>query len=250
MRTLGAVGFVPLACLVTVAACAGSPRSSADAPASDDAAPPLDGGDAGNLVGNGDASGHPCVGLECQRVDCAAQGLPDTTVSGVVFDPAGQNPLYDVIVYIPNAPLAPLTAGVTCDQCGVLASGSPISTALTGPSGKFLLADVPAGDGIPLVIQLGKWRRQLVIPNVAPCRDNPMSDPRLMRLPAKQSEGDMPQMAVATGGCDPFECLLRKIGIDRSEFTEAGGGGKVHLYQGTGGSGLSATTPTAAQLWA
>src|SRR6202042_3263660 len=101
-----------------------------------------------------------------------------------------------------------------------------------------------------LVIQLGKWRKQLTIPQVNACTDNPMSSPNVMRLPAKQSEGDMPQIAVTTGGCDPFECVLRKIGIDPGEFTSETGGGKVHLYQGAGGSALSTTTSTAATLWA
>jgi hypothetical protein len=77
-----------------------------------------------------------------------------------------------------------------------------------------------------------------------------MADPSQMRLPAKQSEGDMPQLAITTGGCDPFECLLRKIGIASSEFTEAGGTGKVHVYQGAGGASLSASTVPSSQLWA
>jgi hypothetical protein len=201
-------------------------------------------------VGNGDANGHPCVNLQCQQVDCAARNLPDTTVSGIVFDPAGQNPLYDVIAYVPNEPVQPFAQGVTCDQCGVLASGAPVVTALTGPDGRFVLKNVPAGDQIPLVIQLGKWRKQLVIPHVEACTDTPMADPSKMRLPARQSEGDMPQMAIVTGGCDPFECLLRKIGIDQSEFTNDSGTGKVHVYQGNQGSALSVPTTSGATLWA
>ena len=203
--------------------------------------------DAGNLVGNG---GGPCTNLECQQVDCASQNLPDTTVSGIVFDPAGNNPLYDVIVYVPNAPVEAFQPGVVCDQCVVLASGKPLVTALTGPDGRFVLHHMPVGGNIPLVIQLGKWRKQLVIPYVTACQQTLMADPSKMRLPAKQSEGDMPRMAVATGGCDPFECLLRKIGIDDSEFTDEGGSGNVQIYQGTGGASLSASTAPAAQLWA
>jgi hypothetical protein len=252
MRAIrGAVGFLPVAGLAVIAACSdarrGYPSAVFDGGAGDAStlAP-----DAGNLVGSGDASGHPCVRLECQQVDCSQPNQAPTTVSGIVFDPAGQDPLYDVIVYIPNDTVDPLKPGVVCDQCGVLASGAPLVTALTGSDGRFVLKNVPVGQNIPLVIQLGKWRKQLTIPQVNACTDNPMSSPNVMRLPARQSEGDMPQIAVTTGGCDPFECVLRKIGIDPGEFTSETGGGKVHLYQGAGGSALPTTTSTAATLWA
>jgi hypothetical protein len=252
MRAIrGAGGFVPLAVLAIAAACGQShPRSFESVFDAGDVDVTTPAGDAGNLVGSGDASGHPCVRLECQQVDCSRQNQPPTTVSGIVFDPAGQNPLYDVIVYVPNDTVQPLQPGVVCDQCGVLASGSPLITALTGSDGRFVLQNVPVGQNIPLVLQLGKWRKQVVIPQVTACTDNPMANPSVMRLPAKKSEGDMPQIAVATGGCDPFECLLQKIGIDPGEFTNETGGGKVHLYQGTGGSALPTPTTSAATLWA
>ena len=220
---------------------------SVDGGAADVSVVPME---AGNLVGNGDASGHPCVRLECQQTACDQPNQLPTTVSGIVFDPAGKNPLYDVIVYVPNDTVQPLQPGVVCDQCGVLASGAPLVTAITGSDGRFVLKNVPVGQNIPLVIQLGKWRKQLVIPQVTACTDNPMSDPSVMHLPAKQSEGDMPQIAVTTGGCDPFECVLRKMGIAPAEFTSETGGGKVHVYQGAGGSALATTTSTAATLWA
>jgi len=248
MRSLDAVGFVPFACFALAASCGSTKQPAyadvfpdAEAPAAE-AGPEVD----ANLVGNGQG---PCTNLQCQQVDCASQNQPDTIVSGMVLDPAGANPLYNVIVYIPNAPVEPIQAGVVCDQCGVLASGSPLVTALTGPDGRFTLKNAPVGGDIPLVIQLGKWRKQLTIPYVAACQTTYMADPTKMRLPAKSSEGDMPQMAIATGGCDPFECLLRKIGIDASEFTDASGPGKVHVYQGTGGASISTTTAPATQLW-
>jgi hypothetical protein len=248
MRSVDAVGFAGFAWLALVASCGSERPRFAEVPV-DAAAPAVEAGPLydGGLAGNGDG---PCANLQCQVVDCAGRNQPDTTITGIVFDPAGVNPLYNVIVYIPNAAVEPFKPGVVCDQCGVLASGAPVVATLTGPDGRFVLPHAPAGGDIPLVLQLGKWRKQLVIPFVAACQDTLMADPSQMRLPAKQSEGDMPQMAVATGGCDPFECLLRKIGVDDSEFTDASGSGKVHVYQGTGGAPISAATVPAAQLWA
>jgi hypothetical protein len=233
MGTRSAVRFGTLAWLALVAACArGGSASGTDGPSG---AQPTDQPDAstedGSLIPGSCAGG-------------------DTTVSGTVFDPAGLHPLYDVIVYVPSAAVQPFPSGATCDQCSVVASGDPIVTTLTGPDGKFVLHGVPPGHSIPLVLQLGKWRKQLTIPSVEACRDTKMDDPSQMRLPARRTEGDLPSIAIATGGCDPFECLLLKIGIDPSEFTDDDGPQRVHVYQGTGGSTLSASTAPAASLWA
>src|SRR5262245_12668930 len=77
---------------------------------------------------NGSDGGLPCVNLECQQAKC--DGHAKTTLVGTVSDPAGKNPIYNAIVYVPNAPLAPLKSGATCDRCGSVLSGSPITTAL------------------------------------------------------------------------------------------------------------------------
>lgn len=183
-------------------------------------------------VGEGGPPG-PCTGLACQRVACS--GGVKTTLSGKVYAPNGKLPLYNVIVYIPNAPLDPLPKGTTCDKCGALASGSPIVTTLTNHKGEFTLTDVPVGSNIPLVMQLGKWRRQVTIPTITECIDNRVTDANLTRLPKKQSEGNMPKIAVTVGGCDKLSCMLPKVGIDASEFGVEGTTKAVHFYKPDGG---------------
>jgi hypothetical protein len=237
------VGFVVLGTAVAAgAACAKGDNATSEPEAG------------ASFFGDGDAGMKPgCTGLKCQQVDC--RGNPKTTVSGTVYDPAGINPLYNVIVYVPNSPLDPIPHGVAvCDQCGAIASGSPIVTALTDAAGKFTLEDVPVGTDIPLVIQVGKWRRKVVLPNVTQCQDNPVPNPaqadQKLRLPRNKTEGDMPLIALSTG-CDPMENLFRKIGIDLSEFTNGTGNGMFHVYRGTGGSDGLISNPTPAQLfWA
>lgn len=194
------------------------------------------GGSGGSIsIGDGSSSGGSggCTNLECDIVTCG--GGVTTNVTGTVYDPSGTLPLYNVVVYVPNSPLKPIENGATCDQCGKL-SGDPIVTAITDTKGQFVLKDVPAGDSIPLVIQIGKWRRQITLPKVEACKDNPIADATETRLPAKKSEGDMPRIALTTGGADALECLLRKIGIDDSEFTPESGDGKVNFYAGEGGT--------------
>ena len=176
-------------------------------------------------------TGTGCTGIQCQvKTDCPNSGT--TSLSGTVYDPAGINPIYNALVYIPNAPLDPVPTGASCDLCSATASGQPIANALTDVKGHFTLTKVPGGTNIPLVIQVGKWRRQVTIPSVTNCADNPITNKDLTRLPRTQSEGNIPLIALTTGGSDALECLLRRIGIADSEFTTDTGKGRVHLYYG------------------
>jgi hypothetical protein len=157
-------------------------------------------------------------------------GCP-TSVSGTVFDPAGKLPLYNVVVYVPSEALAPIKNGASCETCDGNFSGRPIAAAVSDASGKFTLSldNVPQGDAIPLVIQIGKWRRQITLPKVAACADTPL-EAGSIRLPRERSEGDLPRFAVVRGGSDALECLFTKIGVSMSEFTAAAGDERIHLY--------------------
>jgi hypothetical protein len=187
------------------------------------------GGNLGDGADDDSGDAQPCEGLACYQVDCPDDGT--TSVSGVVHAPNGWLRLYNVTVYVPNGPVGPLVEGVTCDRCDALLSGNPLVQTTTDTAGRFVLTDMPATGDVPLVVQVGKWRRQLTIPNVRACEDTALAADDI-RLPAHQGEGDLPQMALATGGADALECLLRKIGIDDREFATAGGDGRVHLYAG------------------
>jgi hypothetical protein len=212
-----------------------------------------------NTAGTSGGQTGPCQGLVCQTSACRGAGCTvtcpagqRTTVSGTIFDPAGQTPLYNITVYVPNAALDPINDGPSCDKCDPstgtsLLSGQPVVIAKTDTLGQFKLGatgnlDVPAGTNVPFVIQVGKWQRQVVLPTVTPCVDNPITDMSLLHLPRTKAEGHIPKFALTTGQSDAMECLLRKIGIDDSEFTTEAGTGRVNFYAGGGGTSSFATT--------
>jgi len=185
--------------------------------------------------GDGGAADAPggCEGLGCSIVDCSARGLPPTTVSGTVFAPNGTLPLFGVTVYVPAADPGPLTAGVQCGSCASTLAGGSYAQAMSDEAGHFTLAGVPATTNVPIVIQVGKWRRQLTVPNVPACQETTLPAGSTA-LPRNQKQGDLPQIAITTGDADALDCLVRKLGIDDAEITTAAQGGKVHLYAGNG----------------
>jgi hypothetical protein len=195
------------------------------------------------------ASAQTCTSLGCQ-VSCP--GTATTTISGVVYAPNGMDPLPNVTVYIPTAPVDPFTPGVSCPVAGTPPSGSPLVGTTTGVDGTFQLQNVPVGTNIPVVAVTGRWRRQIVVPSTTMCADTPGIK---INMPTTSSEGDIPKFAIATGSVDQVECVLLKVGLKQSEFTNPGGGGRIEIYQGDGnvgkGSGgaiIDSTTPAESTL--
>jgi len=182
------------------------------------------------------------TGLQC-NVSCSGGGT--TSISGKVYDPAGKNPLYNVVVYVPATPLVPLPKGVPTGgdacECGALfKSGAVVSTA-TAVDGSFTLTNVPVGSSVPLVIQVGKWRKAYTV-NVASCQDNAQPDKSLAfpsTVAAGNTNDNIPDIAVSTGGADTLECLMLRIGLASSEYVAGPGSGHVHIYSGGDPTGFS-----------
>lgn len=172
-----------------------------------------------------------CTG-ECALVPTCPPGQT-TTLSGTVLDPAGIHPLYNALVYVPNNPndpgLQPFPPGITCDVCGSTAAGDPLVTTYTDVKGNFTLSGVPVGSSIPLVVQLGRWRRQFKVNITTSCGANAVPAGTLT-MPKNHTEGDIPRIAILTGGFDPMECVLRKMGVQDTEFTDPGGAGHIQFY--------------------
>jgi len=197
----------------------------------------------GNICGGGGqpnvcGSTIPCTGLCQQQVPCDGGG--QTTITGRVV--AGTLPVYgppdpvpNVLVYVPNAPLQAFT-GLSCSQCGADVSGSPLVTTNTAFDGTFTLTNVPTGSQIPLVIQLGRWRRVVNV-NIPSCATTAVGD---IHMPRTQNDsdvagtGNIPFTGLSTGNVDAMECVLLKMGIDSSEFTQPGAGGRIEMYKGNG----------------
>ena len=127
-----------------------------------------------------------------------------TVVTGTVVSPAksSPDPIYNAVVYVPVGDVEPFKKGVTCARCGTVEGVTKFKVAaLTGPDGKFRLEGVPAGKDIPLVVQVGRWRRVVKIPEVKACQEQSVAQ-ELTRLPRNHSEGEIPRTAIVSGRAD------------------------------------------------
>ena len=76
-----------------------------------------------------------CTNLRCRQTTCTTGNCTApkcnvgerTTVTGIVYDPAGKVPLYNIYVYVPNTTLATLAEGPSCDTCATATSGDPVA---------------------------------------------------------------------------------------------------------------------------
>jgi hypothetical protein len=208
------------------------------------------GGGGPNKCGVGTDAGAGCVNF-CQdqlKNDACALGSR-TRIKGTVYAPNAKLPVPDAVVFIPNQSktfpygLPTFQDGIgatgTCQQCVLQELGNPLVATKSLADGTFTLDNVPPDVEFPLVIQLGRWRRVIMIPPLTACSTTDLT-PEQTRFAKKQNEGtqrdSIPLFAVSTGSVDGLECVLLKLGVDPSEFTNpagvpGGGTGRVRLYQ-------------------
>jgi hypothetical protein len=193
------------------------------------------GGGTGSSGTSSGGTGAPCpTGLAC---NVACPSGTTTTITGTVLDPAGKNPLYGITVYVPHGALQSLPRGIptgtdACSCAALYKSGAVVSTT-TDVRGQFTLKDAPVGTNVPLVLQAGKWRHVVTIPTVNQCADNPQGMLPLNGTVASGSDDSLPDIAVSTGRSDSLECLMKRIGLEDTEYVAGTGtGGHVHVYSG------------------
>src|SRR5262245_14841041 len=150
MRTFGMIALGALALGCSASGKDGGNGSGSGASSSTGA---TSNGSGGSLsIGTGN---QPSIG---GQVVSSCDDPKSTKVTGKVYSPKGDLPLYNVVVYVPVPGEAQpdISEGATCDKCsGSMARG--VAVALTNEAGEFTLEGVPEGADIPLVIQVGKW---------------------------------------------------------------------------------------------
>ena len=200
-----------------------------------------------------------CTNL-CLNQNACPGVMGGTKLTGVVYAPTqadagyGQpDPIPGALIYVPNGTVGSLDGdgGVTCDQCTDGVSGSPLVSTYSATNGSFTLENVPCGVNVPVVIQLGKWRRQTTIPSPACCVTTALTQEQT-RLPRKQGEqhpnDNIPRIAVVTGSADSIECTLPKIGVAPDQYSLPSGSGRVQFYRDNGAQ-FAGTAPAASTLF-
>ncbi|MGD1065080.1 MAG: Ig-like domain repeat protein [Terracidiphilus sp.] len=182
---------------------------------------------------------------------CGAAAAQNTTISGTVYDPRGASglPLPNVLVYASLTPVTPPTPGV---QCLTTTNQTPtganvVSSTSTFTDGTFTLPNIPENASYTIVIQAGKWQRQFS----ETVGTSPLMGLQLA-MPANHTQGNIPKIAIATGSVDGAECVLRDMGISDTEFTDDNGtvnpDGFIHLYKGSGPTGVGGGTGPGAEI--
>jgi hypothetical protein len=178
-----------------------------------------------------------------------------TTVSGTVYDPGVNVPLPNITVYQPTGALIPLPDGVTCDTCASLVSPNVNNTA-TDVNGHFTLQVTPTAGSANVVMQTGRWRRQITVNGITTGVDNPQPTCTAAtaatcqtRLPQTAAEGNIPLTALSTGVREPFECDFAKFMGGSAEMGPPSSGKRIQLFHDTGANTSPGAPDSRTNLW-
>ena len=160
------------------------------------------------------------------------------------------------------------SGGTSCDRCEDQDYGPVLNGTVTDATGHFTLDEyIPVGAEFLLVVKAGRFRRatKVTLPAAAACQstalptalpDNPTRLPRAM---ADGSAVNIPRIAVSTGRIDAIECVLSKMGLADTEFSDpatpvSSGTARVNLYRGgpvaaPTGASIDAMTPHDSTLY-
>ena len=187
--------------------------------------------------GFGGSSSGTSVGVTCTngmgwacRVNNSC-GSGSTTLTGKVYDPAGKNPIYNVVVWVPNdaSQLPAITPGTnSCNTCDA-SIGDYVVATTTDATGSFTLTGVPTGKGVP-----------------SSCRSAsgdvwwPSTRPTVRRRPSPRERSGSPEPERRQHAADgPPHGRLRQPRLlhDEARHRREGvlgphGGGRLDIYQG------------------
>lgn len=214
-----------------------------------------------------DSGGWTLAGDSGGTLEASTQCFVNLT--GTVYDPAALEPVYNAVVAIPFAgnpvgsgsPPAISTGVPLTSACGGNTFPA-LRAAYTDVNGKFTLQGVPVQSTVTVVVQIGRWRRLVTVntstcacgatinistpstntclgtvPTCAGTNNYSGSASCLTRLPRTQSEGNIPHIAIGTGSLDAIECMLYRMGVSSSEYTDETKTGRIHIFN-DGGSKL------------
>ncbi len=156
--------------------------------------------------GGGTGGGPSCTGLACQIHACPGDAQDDHQRHHL--RPGREEPALRHRRLRAQHHARADHPGASCYTCGELYTGDPIAAALTDATGNFTIENAPDRRQHP-----ARHPGRQVAPPVRPrttspsCTNTAVPD-GMLTLPKNGTEGDIPNIAISTGGADTLECLL------------------------------------------
>lgn len=166
-----------------------------------------------------DPNNPNCTSAECQNHCPPGE---QTVLRGRVLAPNGVDPIPGALVYVPRQ-INEFPEEVQCEVCDQITDDAIVITS-TDVDGSFTLAPIPtsenqtAGITVPVMSQIGRFRKMSNVVIDSPCAENQASDDNFQLPSRTEGQDSIPKIAVVTGDFDVMECVLLNMGIDQDAF--------------------------------